>query len=46
MRIYELLEDEVCYYVVSELIYGGDLSHAFTKKGSNVGQEYLAKIMK
>lgn len=46
MRIYELLEDEVCYYVVSELIFGGDLAHAFTKKGKNFGQEYLSGIMK
>ena len=25
MRIYELLEDDYCYYIVSELLGGGEL---------------------
>jgi len=33
MRIYELLEDEINYYIVSEILEGGELFNFIVKKG-------------
>lgn len=33
MRIYELLEDEINYYIVSEILACGDLFSQLQKKG-------------
>lgn len=45
MRIYELLEDEVHYYVVSELLTGGELFQHILNNGK-FDYQYTAKIIR
>ena len=46
MRIFELLEDEVNYYIISECIYGGDLFDYTQKNGTNLNLATITKILK
>ena len=44
-RIFELLEDERCYYIVMELITGGNLFD-MVKQMKRFNEEKAAKIIK
>ena len=46
IRIYELLEDNINYYIVSELMPGGDLHSHLRKINFRDSYKYTANIMK
>lgn len=46
MSIHEIIEDNICIYVICELVHGGDLENRLTDNGPFEEEEKVATIIR